>query len=98
MGFEPDLPDFVSSSLPGVDFHLSTRERPVSVLRTNRCALHADRKNAPAATKQSPQAVNGGQPVPGNAAQSLLPTVDGVVPFYILPEPRRFSLTATLLF
>ena len=47
---------------------------------------------------QDPQAVNGGQPVPGNAAQSILPIVDGVVPFYILPEPRRFSLSATFTF
>jgi hypothetical protein len=47
---------------------------------------------------QDPQAVNGGQPVPGNASQSILPTVDGVVPFYILPEPRRFSLSATFTF
>lgn len=34
----------------------------------------------------------------GNAAQAILPTVDGVVPFYILPEPRRFSLAATFTF
>ena len=47
---------------------------------------------------QDPQAVNGGQPVPGNASQALLPTVDGVVPFYILPEPRRWSLSATFTF
>jgi iron complex outermembrane recepter protein len=47
---------------------------------------------------QDPQAVNGGQPVPGNASQAVLPTVDGVVPFYILPEPRRFSLSATFTF
>jgi iron complex outermembrane receptor protein len=47
---------------------------------------------------QGPQAVNGGQPVPGNASQSILPTIDGVVPFYILPEPRRYSLSATFTF
>ena len=47
---------------------------------------------------QDPQAVNGGQAVPGNAAQSILPSMDGVVPFYILPEPRRFSLSATFTF
>jgi hypothetical protein len=47
---------------------------------------------------QDPQAVSGGQPVPGNAAHALLPTVDGVVPFFTLPLPRRFSLSATFVF
>ena len=47
---------------------------------------------------RKPQAVNGGQPVPGNATQAQLPTVDGVVPLYFLPEPRRFSLSATFSF
>jgi outer membrane receptor protein involved in Fe transport len=47
---------------------------------------------------RDPQAVNGGQPVPGNAAQTILPIVDGVVPFYILPEPRRYSLSVTFTF
>ncbi|HUR59917.1 MAG TPA: TonB-dependent receptor plug domain-containing protein [Opitutaceae bacterium] len=47
---------------------------------------------------QKPQAVNGGQAVPGNASQAILPTMDGVVPFFILPEPRRFSVSATFTF
>lgn len=47
---------------------------------------------------QDPQAVNGGQPVPGNASHAILPTMDGVVPFFILPEPRRFSVSATFTF